>query len=246
VTNLKALAKIADARFQKYLTWLERQPLSDHTRRAYHSRVNAFLGYLTLEGENLENLLAKDSEREYVLRSYKRFLKEDMLPASVNASLTAIDHFLAYCGARKTKVPREDLPQEAPRALSKTERRLFLRKVAGTRRCKDRAVALLIFYTGIRVSECANLNVDDVSVIGRKNRIVIRSGKGDRYQEIPLNSEARDAIKDWLDERMKKFEENEKFQEAEIEPVLFLNPQGKRLSTAGIDLIVRKVGQSCG
>ena len=31
-----------------------------------------------------------------------------------------------------------------------------------------------------------------------------------------------------------------------MEPALFLNPQGRRMSTAGLDQIVRKVGDACG
>jgi len=137
-------------------------------------------------------------------------------------------------------VPREDLPQEAPRALTKEEQKRFLRAVVACRRSKDRAVALLLFYTGIRISECAALNEHDVSVAGRKNRIIVRSGKGDRYREIPLNAEAREALSKWISER------NEKFERKNTDDAVFLNPQGKRLTTASLDLIVRKIGQSCG
>ncbi|MBX9725400.1 MAG: tyrosine-type recombinase/integrase [Candidatus Obscuribacterales bacterium] len=236
------------ARFEKYQKWLQRQPLSAQTRRAYLSRIQGFLGFLGESGEDLRALVANDQERKHVLQDYKRYLKQELklLPASVNANLTATDHFLQFLGATATKIAREDLPQEAPRAMSKKEQQLFLRAVAACRRNKDRAVALLLFYSGIRISECIQLNVDDVSVIGRKNRVVVRSGKGDKYREIPLHPDARDAIKEWLDERVKKFDENKKFNSKTISEALFLNPQGKRLSTASLDLIVRKIGQSCG
>jgi len=159
--------------------------------------------------------------------------------------LTATDHFLQYLGAAKTKIAREDLPQESPKALTKAEQKAFLRAVAGCRRSKDRAVALVLFYTGIRIGECVALDVDDVSVIGRNCRVIVRSGKGERYREIPLHPEARYAIKTWLEERTKKFEESEKFKGKKISPALFLNPQGKRISTASLDLIVRKLGAVC-
>jgi site-specific recombinase XerD len=233
------------ARYRKYQKWLERQPVSAQTRRAYLSRINGFLGFLGTSGEDLRRLVENEQERKHVIREFKRYLKQQIkvLPATVNANLTAIDHFFQFLGTQATKVDREDLPQEAPRALSKAEQKAFLRAVSACRRPKDRAVALLFFYTGIRISECAGLDVDDVSVIGRKNRVVVRSGKGDRYREIPLHLEARDSIKTWLDERTKK---SEKFKGTKISPALFLNPQGKRLSTASLDLIVRKIGKTCG
>lgn len=189
-------------------------------------------------------LVQTERERAHVLREYKRYLKQELRssPATVNAYLTAIDHFFQFLGAKpgRSKVAREDLPQEAPRALTKEEQKRFLRAVVACRRSKDRAVALLLFYTGIRISECAALKEHDVSVAGRKNRVIVRNGKGDRYREIPLNAEAREALSQWIGER------NEKFDEKTTDDALFLNPQGKGLSTASLDLIVRKIGQSCG
>lgn len=237
-----ALLKASHDRYEKYLSWLKRQPLSDQTRRAYKSRINHFLGFLGSSGEDIRVLAQSDRERTHVLREYKRYLKQELesSPATVNAYLTAIDHFFQFLGAKPGKVSREDLPQEAPRALTKEEQKRFLRAVVGCRRSKDRAVATLLLYTGIRISECAALKEHDVSVAGRKNRVIVRNGKGDRYREIPLNADAKEALSEWISER------NEKFDGKKIDDGLFLNPQGKRLSTASLDLIVRKIGQSCG
>ncbi len=236
------LLKASNDRFQKYLSWLERQPLSAQTRRAYRSRMNHFLGFLGTSGEDIRVLVQTDRERAHVLREYKRYLKQELRssPATVNAYLTAIDHFFQFLGAKPGKVAREDLPQEAPRALNKDEQKRFVRAVVACRRSKDRAVALLLLNTGIRISECAALKEHDVSVAGRKNRVIVRNGKGDRYREIPLNAEAKEALSQWISER------NEKFEGKKTDDALFLNPQGKGLSTASLDLIVRKIGQSCG
>jgi integrase/recombinase XerC len=174
-----------------------------------------------------------------MLKDYKRYLKvkQKARPNSVNAALAAADSFYKFLGLPATKVKREDLPAEAPRALTKAEQKKLLRAVERTRRVKDRAVVTLLFYTGIRISECADLNLDDIYAHGRRNRVIIRNGKGDRYREIPLNSEACQAIQAWLQKRAKKFADK-KTAEA-----LFLNPQGQRMTTAALDLIVRKVGQ---
>ena len=234
--------KVTDSELRKYTIWLKRQPLSPATRRSYSSRIGRFLYYLADTGEELVSLFKSDRELEHVLKSYKRHLKvkSKLSPATVNAHLTAIDHFIQYNGQEPPEVPREDLPQQAPRALEKDEQRRFLRAVAGCRRSLDRAVTMLMFYTGIRIGECAGLDVDDVFVVGRKRKVVVRSGKGDQYREIPLNEEAAKAVQQWLKDR------DERFSQVAVEPALFLNPQGRRMSTAALDLIVRKVGDSCG
>lgn len=119
-------------------------------------------------------------------------------------------------------------------------KKLLIRAAERARRAKDRAVVTLLLYTGIRISECAALNLEDVYAQGRKNRIIVRNGKGGRYREIPLNGDACAAIQAWLQERAKKFDGKE------TDQALFLNQQGGRMSTSALDLIVRKVGQNVG
>ena len=52
------ILKAAHERYEKYLSWLKRQPLSDQTRRAYRSRINHFLGFLGTSGEDIRVLIA--------------------------------------------------------------------------------------------------------------------------------------------------------------------------------------------
>ena len=228
--------------YENYLASLKRAPLSDQSKRAYRSRVNQFLDFLAASNSKVEWLLKDEREVEYILREYKRHLKRSrkFAPSSVNASLTAIDHFLRSLGLPGTKLAREDLPQEAPRALTPDEQKRFVDVAQTRRRALDRAVPVLLIYTGIRIGECAALDLADVSVGGRKSQIIIRSGKGDRYREVPLNENARDAIREWILER------NNRFEGMEVGDALFLNPQGRRMSATSLDRIVRKTGEACG
>jgi site-specific recombinase XerD len=239
---LKATLKDAPQILDRYSNWLNRQPLSEQTRRAYRARVKRFHDFLKGSGEELHLLLRSNRELAHVLKNYKRQLKQSdkASPATVNAHLTAIDHYLQFLGVTAPEIPREELPQVAPIALNREEQQRLLRAIAGCRRSIDRAVVLLMLYTGIRVGECAAINVDDVFVVGRSRKVVVRNGKGDFYREIPLNTEAADAVKEWLRDR------GNRFGSRAIDSALFLNPQGKRMSTASLDLIVRKVGNACG
>jgi site-specific recombinase XerD len=237
-----AFAKACQKHIDNYETWLRRQPLSDHTRRAYRSRINHFLGFLATSDEAGPAVFKDENEKEMAIRDYKRHLKKDLKlrPATVNAAITSLDHFFQYLGLDPTAVKREELPAEAPRALSKDDQRKFQKAIDRCRRKKDKAVITLLLHTGIRISECAALDVGDISITGRKDRVIIRSGKGDQYREIPLNAEARESLREWYKERAKKFDGKE------MDEALFLNPQGRRISTSALDLIVRKVGNDCG
>ena len=74
----------------------------------------------------------------------------------------------------------------------------------------------------------------------KKGKVIVRSGKGDRYREVPLNKKVREALISWLGERRQKFDES-----SGDEP-LFLNPQGQRMSSTSLDRIVRKIGEAVG
>lgn len=102
-------------------------------------------------------------------------------------SLAAIDHFYEFLGLGKPTVRREELPQQAPGALSPEDQKRFLRAVERTASSRDQALALLLFYTGIRIGECVALDVDDLLLSARRSQVIVRSGKGDSYWEIPLN-----------------------------------------------------------
>jgi integrase/recombinase XerC len=234
-------ATIAD-HFVSYQAWLKGAPLSEQSKRAYRGRISQFLDFLAAAENKFDPILTEPRVAQVALRDYKRYLKRSskFAPSSVNASLTAINHFLQFMGLAPAKIDREDLPQEAPRALTPNEQKRYISTAQTRSRALDRAVPLLLINTGIRIGECAALDMADISIAGRKAQIIVRSGKGDRYREIPLNEVARDAVRDWILER------NKRFINSKVDDALFLNPQGGRMSATSLDRIVRKVGTACG
>ncbi len=217
--------------------WLDRQPLAAKTRIAYRFQEHQYATYLAQRPSMADDPLRTPLARDYAIRDYKTYLKTERQPkpTSVNLALAAIDHFHQFIGNDRPQVQRESLPAQAPRALKPEEQNAFLRAIERTSSVRDRAIAQLLFYTAIRLGECAVLNLDDVRVSARKGVVVIRSGKGDTYREIPLNTEVREALRIWLKERSKRFSQTS-------DPAVFLNPKGKRLSARSIDLIIRRIG----
>ena len=169
---------------------------------------------------------------DYAARDFKRHLKVDRgwKPASVNLALAAADHFNRFLGLGPANVKREPLAQGAPKALELAQQRDLLRAVEASK-ARDRAIVTLLLYTALRLHELVSLDVDDVSISARKGLLVIRSGKGDLYREVPLNPSSRQAVADWLRERAA----------ADGERALFIGPQGRRLSARAVDLVVRGV-----
>ena len=234
----EAAASDVDAAVARYLKDLGRAPLAARTRDAYGQHVRAYGAWL---GGRAEPALAvSDSRgRDHAARDFKRYLKVDLgwKPSSVNLALAAVDHFNRFLGLGPASVKREPLAQAAPRALSVEQQQALLR-AAELVRARDRAIVTLLLYTALRLGELAALDVEDVAISARKGLLVVRSGKGDAYREVPLNRPCRAALEQWLKARGERAADGER--------ALFVGPQGRRLSPRSVDRVVRGVASRAG
>ncbi len=78
--------------------------------------------------------------------------------------------------------------------------RSFFRAAERRGDARDRAV-MGSALAGLRLSELAGLDVDDVALSARKGTVTIRHGKGDASRSVPLSTEARGLLELWLRER---------------------------------------------
>ncbi|MDQ6783075.1 MAG: tyrosine-type recombinase/integrase [Actinomycetota bacterium] len=226
----------------RYERWLARQPLAGRTRDAYTAQVHSFVDWLA-GSEHGGAALAEPHVRDWAVRDYKRHVKASKRwsPASVNQALAGIDNFYRSLGVGRPEVPREDLPQVAPRALDGDEQRAFLRAVEACPSARDRALVTVLFYTGLRLSELAGLDIDDVSVSERRGRLLVRSGKGDAYREVPLNSACRKALDEWTAARSELLaSRDDEDPRAEV-AALWLSRAGARISARAVDLVLRRL-----
>ena len=114
-------------------------------------------------------------------------------PATVNLELAAIDTLYRSRGIVPPVVERLELPTLAPRALPRGEQIELLRAVERRGSARDAAIAAVLSCTAVRVSECAALDVEDVSLTARTGEVIIRQAKRDEYRRLPLNRAAREA-----------------------------------------------------
>ena len=96
---------------------------------------------------------------------------------------------------------------------------------------RDLALITLLLGTGIRVSECVGLDINNVDF--RNNGILIRRKGG--YEDIVyFGEEVEKALKEYLEER------NHIVPVSGHENALFLSIQNKRLSVRSVELLVKK------
>lgn len=222
-----------------YLEWLDVRPLAARSREAYTHQVRRYIAWLGARSPVDGDPLSDGAARDWAVRDYKRHLKavERWKPASVNLALAALDSFYAQLGLGRPVVRREDLPATAPRALTEEQQRRLLR-MAERGSARNRAILVMLLYTGLRLAELVALDVDDVKMSARKGLVVVRSGKGDAYREVPLNALVRQVLEEWLAER--------KCLVGEGERAVFIGRSGRRLSKRSVDDVVRGLGEDAG
>ncbi len=238
----------ADRVMAGYGRWLVGQPLAARTRVAYQAQVKGYVAWLAA-GAYGPVALTDPTVRDRAVRDYKRFVKtkKKWAPTSVNQALAAIDNFYRSLALGRPEVPREALAQVAPRSLEPEEQRAFLRSVQRSPAARDRAIALVFFYTAVRLAELAALDIDDVSISARRGRLRVRSGKGDSYREAPLNSVVRDAVTDWTGVRAEQLaRRTADADRAAGPPALWLSRTGQRLGARSVDLVIRRLAADAG
>jgi integrase/recombinase XerD len=103
---------------------------------------------------------------------------------------------------------------------------------------RDRAILEVLYGTGMRLGECARLDVRDVDL--SRTEVLIRNGKGRRDRIVPLAGAACDATAEYLRHCRQQFLRNPR------EEALFVTWQGRRLSPITIPFILRRQAKQAG
>ena len=98
-------------------------------------------------------------------------------------------------------------------------------------RLRDLALLTLLLGTGIRVSECVGLDINDVDF---KNGGIHIHRKGGKEVTVYFGSEVENALQDYLDERFGIIPEEGS------EQALFLSMQRKRMNVRSVENLVKK------
>lgn len=188
--------------------WL--QPI-DHSQKTIINYVKDvelfFKWYKETAGEDFK----PSNFNEFVLTQYKSYILtvQKLKPSSVNRKIQTLRKFGCFLVAKGylQANPAENLKQVkdvrnnlAPAALSKQDIFKLRKTVYMYSKIRDIAIIELFLNTGLRLSEVANLKINDVEIGERKGKIKVL-GKGRKYREVPLNSETRKIIAQYLEKR---------------------------------------------
>lgn len=242
-----------------FLSWLEQNDHSLRTIRAYSVAMRDFAVWFsqtngkTLSPEMITSLDVKQYRGR--LQTVRR-----LKAATINNYLAGIRAYARW--AQRTDqiandptngikgVDTEDL---APRWLTKQDQNALLRAAEelvqlGALRAnknpqhsgsiwprRDRAIAVLLLNTGLRLSEVAALRLDDIVIKERSGMLQV-TGKGRKARTVTLNKDARKALRKWLNAR-------QYVAKSEASPFWFLSQKGGQLTPRAIAFCVTKLAK---
>ncbi len=184
--------------------------------------------------------LSRQDLREWLIDLGSEKLSENSRRRLISA-VRGFYKFLMFDGY-VTKNPAEDLaaPQKGvylPRFLNRSEIETLLAApdTSTEMGLRDRAILEVMYASGLRVSEAANLRINDVDI---DSGIVTTTGKGNKTRRVPVGASAIEWLKSYLALRRKK-------ENIEIDN-MFVSSNGSPINRQTIYVSITEYAEKCG
>lgn len=223
-------------KFEEYLRVEKNR--SPHTVNAYISDLHQFHSLLAAQGKDVKiETIDHLKIRGYIGSLYK-MEKKSSIGRKV-ASLRSFFDFLVKKGyvennpARMVSIPKRD--KWLPSFISVDEAFALMEvpKGASLGKIRDRAILEILYSCGLRVSELAGLDMNDIDLKGGVLKVL---GKGRKERIVPIGEKAIVAIKKYLEKLQTA---NCKLQ-IEKQLPLFINLRGGRLTQRSVERLVKQ------
>lgn len=227
---------------EKFLLHLEgERGVSRHTLRAYERDLRDFSAHCPLPPERIDMVDIRGFVAEQILKGKEKSTAARKL-ATVRSFFTYLyqEGYVTVNYAKLVPTPRA--PKRLPTVLPVDDTFELVTKPEGLGLIpiRDRALLELLYSSGLRVSEAAGLNIDDLNL---REGLVKARGKGRKERVVPIGAKARDALKSYLVERM-LFRKKRSLPDSDA--AFFLNRTGERLTDRQIRRIVVKYARRSG
>ena len=191
----------------------------------------SYLSYYTFNGKNCKNGEKGKARKLSSIRSLFKYLfnKEKISSNVASKVATPKIHSKDILRLEVDEVGRLINQAENPSLLTKQQQGF-------NKHTQERDVAMLTLFlgTGIRVSECVGLNVEDIDFDNNAFKI---TRKGGNQVILYFGEEVREALLKWLEVRnQKKLPESEK--------ALFISLQNRRITVRAVENLVKKYSRA--
>jgi integrase/recombinase XerC len=225
------------ASFADYL--LKQKGYSAHTVAAYRTDLEQFSEYL-----GAMSVLGPIYGPEQVTKNQVRFflselIRHGMSKSSVSRKLASLRSFFGFLEKQgfiqnnpTITIAAPKLEKRLPQYLHESEidQSIHLIDSKSATGIRNRAILELFYGTGMRLSELVNLDLQDLDLRGGTVRV---QGKGGKQRILPIGQMVFKTLRAYMVNR-------NHFSPAIENKALFLNFRGERISSRGVQELVRK------
>lgn len=203
---------------------------SSHTVASYQRDIKRLQNYCTDKAIQQWSALTQSDIRAHIATRHR----QGMGSSSLQRELSAIRSFYSFLLKNRCADNNPAQHVKAPKQVKKLPKTLDVDQInglleAGTSsvlEVRDVAMFELFYSSGLRLSELAALNIEDIDL--HDQSLLVRSGKGGKARLLPIGAKAISALNHWLLQRLKHI--------SLLETAVFITTRGKRLGQRSIEL----------
>ncbi|MGC8977476.1 MAG: tyrosine recombinase XerC, partial [Candidatus Ratteibacteria bacterium] len=216
----------------KFLEYLENQKnYSKNTTKSYKNDLIQFINFLKEEKIFDFEKVEYDDFVKFIGKLKVSNFKEKTIARKV----ASIKSFYKFLISRKYIKKNPSLLIQSPKIPEKLPNFLTYKEILKILEIpykdkwlylRDKAIIELLYSTGIRVGELANLKINDINFV---DELIKVKGKGKKERMVPVGKIALNCLIEYIEKRPNKKEE-----------FVFLNKYGGRLTERSIERIIKK------
>lgn len=199
--------RVAAQTASHFTRFLTEHDLAENSCKAFVQDVRKFARWFVMANKEqfkIERVTTRD------ITDFRQYLRKDrnQAVATVNRCLVMLRRFFSWLAeqghvkANPAKAVKELRRQQlAPKGLDRSIVRKLLREVELRADIRASAIFNLFLFTGCRVSDLVNLELQDLMIAERSGNVVFRFAKGNKQRTVPLPLPARRALQVYLDSR---------------------------------------------
>jgi len=233
---------------KKYLSFLQfERNLSVNTINSYWLDLKYYITYI-VDKNNIKTYKSIKAKHlsEYI-SSLSKISSNSIESTTINRTISSIKGFHKYiyinniCGNDPSRnLQSLKLKQKLPIVLTFNEINMIINSIDSKKKhaVRDRSLLLLLYSSGLRVSELINLNLSSLFLDDDLLRVI---GKGNKERLVPFGNKAKESLINYIENYRIKYTNR-----SDTKGVLFLSNRGAGLSRKTIWNMVKYTSMSAG
>lgn len=232
---------------EEFKTYLKKSlNYSDKTVEAYERDIESFYMFIFAEGVDMDDVDLP------IIRNYlSTQLANGISKRTLQRRMSCFRHFYSFLLDKEYVKENPFIFIRSPKKEIRYPKALYLEQIetlfqrnrerSDHLMLRDQVILELLYASGIRASEFVNIKIQDIDFRTRSIRIL---GKGNKERIVPFNKSSSVTMKEYLkDCRPLLLAKNKRQYNVEY---FVLNDQGKKLTTRGLEYILKNIEKLTG